>query len=114
MKKIILFLITLLLSISVYAQKDILVKSYYDNGNVKEVLSFNENNQLDGTCLAYSSEGIQIGLASYENGVKDGEWKIWREDGTLAYEMYYEKGNKIGVWKVYDNQGNLIKERDFN
>lgn len=113
MKKLLLCLF-LIFSVSVFGQKDNLVKSYYENGNIKEVLSFNEKEKLDGICLTYSADGVQTGLASYKDGIKHGEWKIWREDGTLVYEMFYENGVKTGIWKVYNERGELIKKRDFN
>jgi antitoxin component YwqK of YwqJK toxin-antitoxin module len=114
MKKLIALLITLFFACSSFAQSDILIKNYYENGEVKEVLSFNDKNQLDGTCFSYTPDGLQISIASYKDGVKHGEWKIWRENGALAYEMYYENGEKVGTWKQYDEAGNLIKKRDFS
>jgi len=114
MKKILSILFILFFGISTMAQNDTTLISYYDNGKVKEVLCFNESNRLDGTCVAYSPAGTQIGIASYRDGVKDGVWKIWRENGILAYEMYYENGQKTGKWKVYDEEGNIKEERVFN
>lgn len=113
MKKLVLFLFCLFFAFSLFAQ-GVITLSYYENGQVKEVLSFNEEEKLDGTCYAYNQDGILIGIANYKDGVKHGEWKIWREDGTLAYEMYYEKGEKVGKWKSYNEKGELIKERDYS
>lgn len=113
MKKLLLCFF-LVFSISIFGQNDSLVKSFYENGNVKEVLSFNEDQKLDGTCLTYSLDGVQTGIASYRDGVKHGIWKIWRPNGTLAYEMLYENGEKTGIWKMYDEQGNLMKKKDFS
>jgi antitoxin component YwqK of YwqJK toxin-antitoxin module len=113
MKKLLLCFF-LIFSISLFAQKDTFVKSFYENGNVKEILVFNNEQKLDGICLTYSMDGVQTGIASYKDGIKDGAWKIWRPDGTLAYEMFYDNGEKTGIWKMYDEQEKLIKERAFN
>jgi len=113
MKKLCLFLVTVFFAFTLYCQ-GVTTTSHYDNGQVKEVLSFNEEEKLDGTCYAYQEDGTLIGIASYKDGVKHGEWKIWRLDGTLAYEMYYEKGEKVGKWKSYNEKGELIKERDYS
>ena len=111
MKKLLLF-IFIFISISSFAQNTE-YKYYYENGNIREILSFNEDKKLDGICLAYSLEGVQTGIASYKNGIKEGEWKIWRPDGSIVYEMFYKNGKKIGTWKMYDEKGNIIKEEIF-
>lgn len=113
MKKLVLVFIGLFLAFTLHSQ-GITTTSHYENGQVKEVLSFNEEEKLDGTCYAYNEDGTLIGVANYRDGVKHGEWKVWRNDGTLAYEMYYKKGEKVGKWKSYNEKGELIKERDFS
>lgn len=113
MKKIIIISCMFIFSLSLYSQ-NIKTKSYHENGEVKEVLSFNEKEQLDGICIYYDLDGDVLAVASYKDGKKNGEWKIWREDGTIAYEMYYSNGEKTGVWKQYNEKGELIKERDFS
>ena len=58
---------------------------YYDNGNIKEILSFKED-KLHGKCITFSIDGNKTGQASYKNGIKHGVWKIWADNGTLLYE----------------------------
>jgi len=113
MKKILLIVVLAVFSLSLFSQEPKSVKSYYGNGKIREILSYNDSNKLDGVCITYSESGVQTGIAYYSNGLKDGTWKIWREDGSLAYEMYYKEGQRIGKWKMYDIQGNIEGERDF-
>lgn len=113
MKKLFTLLILVIFTASLYSQtmKD---TTYYEDGSKKEVLSFNEDAELDGKCYTWGPDGTLTGIASYKDGIKHGTWKIWRPDGSLAYEMHYNKGQKAKVWKYYDEKGNIIKERDYS
>jgi len=112
MKKILIIGILFFISLSLFSQ-NIKDTSYYENGAKKEILSFNNNLQLDGKCYRWNENGVLIGIASYKNGIKHGDWKIWESDGSPAYEMHYKNGEKYGTWLVYDNVGNIKEKRSF-
>ena len=111
MRRLISLLFIAFFTLAVCAQgvaKDTIINSYYENGNIKEQLSYNEKQELDGKCYTWTIEGTKTGEASYKDGVKHGVWKIWRNDGTLAYELFYEEGKKKGEWKSYGESGELL------
>lgn len=125
MKKLLIVLTVLFFSLtSIYSQgtthdgnevrEAITTTSYHENGEVKEILSFNEEKELNGICYAYNKDGVLVGVASYKDGVKHGTWKVWRNNGTIAYKIKYKDGKKVGKWKVYDEDGNLLAVREFD
>jgi antitoxin component YwqK of YwqJK toxin-antitoxin module len=110
MKKIFIAAVLLLFSISLCAQIE--KYTYYENGNKKELFSFNENGEFHGDFFVWSESGSKLAKASYYNGEKNGIWKVWDEKGVLRYKIIYSKGERKKSIK-YDNQGNLMAIREF-
>jgi len=111
MKKL-LFILVILSFMTFLKAQDKISEIYYDNGNVKEMLSF-KNDKLHGKCVTFSLEGRVTATAFYKDGIKNGRWKVWSEDGVLLYDMKYKNGQKIGEWKMYDNKGNLLSVKNY-
>lgn len=58
------------------------VKSYFENGQLKSEISYNENGSLDGECLYYDSHGTLLKKQSY---AKD---KLINEEVFVVEEDY--------------------------
>lgn len=65
--------------------------NYHDNGNVKEVRSF-ENGKLTGPFKSYHDNGTLASEGQYVNGVADGVWKHYSPSGVMISEKTYENG----------------------
>lgn len=113
MKKLILSLITFFM-FSAFALAQYQDTTWYDNGNIKEIKSFDENTlELNGLCILYFENGDTSAIAMYKNGLKNGLWRVWHPNGNLAYELHYENGNRIGVWLAYNQEGILVKKEKY-
>jgi len=110
MKKI-LVMVMLLLFCGFAVAQEIVTK---ETPNGKEELRYNENQELDGKCYAWNTEGMLVAVASYRNGEKHGVWKVWYENGQLAYRICYKNGKKTGTWKHWDENGELVFEKDYS
>jgi antitoxin component YwqK of YwqJK toxin-antitoxin module len=86
---------------------------YFENGNVKEMGVF-LNNEKNEQWLDWDEAGNKIAEAFYSNGKKNGTWMIWDTRGTKRYEMYYSMDKKVGKWSMWDENGNLSSEKLYN
>ena len=83
--------------------------SYYDNGKVKEIKTYNDHGQLNGPRKFYSSNGQLINLDPYKNGKIHGKSKMYYLDGSIKKIAFYTHGQLDGYLKEWDENGNLIK-----
>jgi antitoxin component YwqK of YwqJK toxin-antitoxin module len=86
---------------------------YFENGNVKEMGAF-LNNEKNEQWLDWDEAGNKIAEAFYSDGKKNGTWMIWDTKGTKRYEMYYSMDKKVGKWSMWDENGNLSSEKLYN
>lgn len=100
MKKYITILAALLISASVFAQKErtltlnketnlIEVVYYHDNGEISQTGSYTADGKLQGQWLSFNEDGEKIVTAYYKEGKKVGKW-IYLIDGKLK-EVDYSK-----------------------
>lgn len=91
MKKYITFLAALMISATVFAQKErtltlnketnlIDVVYYHDNGDVSQTGSYSADGKLEGQWLSFNKEGEKTVTAYYKDGKKVGKW-IYVIDG---------------------------------
>ncbi|HOP49407.1 MAG TPA: hypothetical protein PK887_02135 [Ignavibacteriales bacterium] len=108
MKKNIINIIffVLLLQCSAFAQFEIL-KSYYDNGNLKAEISY-VNNVRDGYTKLYFENGQIAEEAFFEKGVLSGFYYSYYLNGQIKTSAYYKDGVLNGVKINYDSLGNII------
>jgi len=111
MKTFLIFIMSILLSGALSSQ-DTIVRSYWENGALKEVMSFRDEKPW-GTFTNFSPRGAKIAEAHYIDGLKHGNWQIWSPGGTLLFDMHYEMGERVGVWKMWDESGELLSYREF-
>lgn len=86
---------------------------YYDNGNIKEMGIFH-NNEKNEQWLHWDEAGNKIAEAFYAGGKKNGTWMIWDAKGTKRYEMFYSMDKKVGKWSMWDENGQLTSEKLYN
>lgn len=100
MKKYITFLAALMISATVFAQKEriltlnketnlIDVVYYHDNGDVSQTGSYTADGKLEGQWLSFNKEGEKTVTAYYKDGKKVGKW-IYLIDGKIK-EVDYSK-----------------------
>lgn len=88
MKRYLILLAALFLSISIYAQKEktltlnkdtnlIDAIYYHENGEISQTGSFTADGKLEGNWISYDEEGNKIVSAFYKNGKKVGKWIHW-------------------------------------
>lgn len=109
-KMIVVLLFSLFCGFAVAQEINVVTK---ETKNGREELRYNSENQLDGKCYAWNTEGMLVAVASYKDGVKHGVWKVWYDNGQLAYQIRYRHGEKAGTWKHWDKNGNLVHEKTY-
>lgn len=98
MKKCILFLFALMITVVSFGQqkrdlklnKDtnlIEVVYYHDNGVVSQTGFYTLDGKLQGDWLGFNTEGKKVVSANYDNGKKVGKWFYWN-DKTLKEVDY--------------------------
>jgi antitoxin component YwqK of YwqJK toxin-antitoxin module len=80
-----------------------LYSSFHEDGTVKEVLSFNESGELDGTCKTFSVDGTVESVAHYTDGVKTGVWIIGNQFTSSFYLIVYKDGIRKKVSLISNN-----------
>lgn len=115
--------------------------TYYDNGVIRSVGGFNQQNQPSGKWITYFRNGqveregtyraghpVGVWKEYYENGqlkaqlaflvrgneaIKNGKYVMYHENGKIAVKGQYAYGRKIqNTWKEYDEDGNLIPKEE--
>lgn len=91
--------------------KDI-VKSYWDNGNLKSELRYKDG-KLNGDCLWYHSNGKKKMQSHYDMNVMNGETVMWYENGNLE-ARYFAKDNEYdSIFESYNVDGKLVKQENY-
>ena len=84
-------------------------RSYYKNGSLKEIGSYNSYGEKIGKWKSWWETGEIQSEASYQQDIRHGEWKFYTEAGLLYSQVEYRRGKlKEGVF--YDEtRGLLVK-----
>ena len=83
------------------------VRSYWDNGNLKSELRYNEG-LLDGDCCWYYHNGKPEMKAYYNDNVMEGEVLRWYENGNIQSRYYIKNDQYDSIFESYNVFGNLI------
>ena len=86
-----------------------LSKSYFPNGNVQEITTFNMDNK-EGLWQSFNEDGSSQSSGFYLGNQFHGEGKFYYPNGVLREEGNFENGRKVGIWRTYDDDGYLISE----
>jgi len=112
MKKVYVLIIALLCTAALVAQekqikkvnkdtKLVEVEYYYDNGNLQQKGTFNEQGKLHGKWVSYDINGDKLSVGSYDNGKKVGKWFFWTKESLK--EVDYSNSRIVSVSK-WDNK----------
>ncbi len=102
-----LVIIVVLVSCSDKKEKDV-VRSYWDNGNLKSELRYKDG-KLNGDCFWYFSNGRPDMKAHYDMNVMEGEVLRWYENGNIQSRYYIKKDQYDSIFESYNVFGNLVK-----
>jgi len=91
---------------------DGIYKLLTENGNVKEVRTF-DNGNPDGTWLQYDDNQNLIAIANYKNSLKHGKWIIWDSNGVKRSELFYNSGERTGEWSIWNEEGELVSSKQY-
>lgn len=89
-------------------------KYYYDNGNLKQITSWNDEGKRDGDTDYYNEDGSFDRSVTYKDGIKD-LWNYNCDDNNQNCEYTYvsyfpsEEDAKTKGWNFYDDED----ERSF-
>ena len=103
-----LFLICIfLLSCSANKDKDV-VRSYWENGNLKSELRYKDG-KLNGDCCWYFSNGKPDMKVYYNMNVMEGEVLRWYENGNIQSRYYLKNDQYDSIFEFYNVFGTLVK-----
>ena len=84
-------------------------KSYWENGNLKSVLRY-EDGLLEGLCTWYFANGNPEMEVVYSRNKMDGMVRRWYENGNIMEESWYKDGLQDSVSRTYSVRGILDTE----
>ena len=84
-------------------------KSYWENGNLKSELCY-ENDKLNGDCVWYFKNGTKMMQGRYVDDVLDGCYTRWYSNGKVAEEGWYKNGEHDSICRIYSEKGMLASE----
>lgn len=82
--------------------------SYYPNGQIMAIKSFDSLGQKDGLQFRFYENGDTASIHSFKNGNRHGTEKTYYPNGLIYYEGIYELGRLL-EYKEYDSTGVLRK-----
>lgn len=112
MKRIINYLFFVISISCTYSQTGV-IKSYFQNKNLKSEISY-INDVLDGKSIYYYENGNKKLEQNFSRGVLNGWYRTYFENGNLMNEFYLENGIKDGDEKNYNENGELISIKSYN
>lgn len=82
-------------------------KTYFDTGELKEVIQINADSAYHGEYQRFSISGKLAETAEFDNGVQVGTKKLYFENGKVEQETQYKDGITDGFYKVYYESGKI-------
>lgn len=113
-------------------------RSYYENGQIKNIYTYKnglkdgigiewwetgklmtygyyKNGVSNGIMKWYNEHGIQVASGNMTNNMRDGKWRICDFQLTSnCIEANFKNDKKIGLWKVLHDNGNVWKEQKWD
>lgn len=83
------------------------VKTYFDTGELREVVEIDKDSLRHGTYLRYHISGKVAEEILYDKGKILGVKKLFFENGKVEQESQFENGQMNGFHKVYYESGKL-------
>ncbi len=85
---------------------------YYESGQVK-MEGFMKDGKREGEWKAYLPDGRPQSIGFFKAGKMDGATTVYWENGNLRWEGFYKADKHCGKWKYYDEMGNFLNEVDY-
>ncbi len=83
------------------------IKSYYHDGNIKELYFIDDDSLKHGKYLHYNRKGIIIEEKEYEHGKLNGEFLERDNKGNILRKYHFNNGMKDGEFWEYFNDGRV-------
>ncbi|MDR0970740.1 MAG: toxin-antitoxin system YwqK family antitoxin [Lentimicrobiaceae bacterium] len=84
-------------------------KSYWDNGNLKSELRY-EDGQLNGLCTWFYESGKPQMSIRYKNNKMMGESIRWFDNGEIESRYYYVDNKLDSVYQLFNYNGIMTEE----
>lgn len=94
------------------SMKENVVRSYYDNGNVKSELRYKDG-KLNGECMWYYQNGKPQMKINYINDTLNGETVSWYENGNMQSRYNVRDDQYEGLFETFNVYGVLIKAEHY-
>ena len=112
MKKLIILLSSILISINSYG--GIFNESIcFERDGQNIVFLPNETNPYTGTYLCKFDNGQKEREGRYKNGKLDGKWTVWYENGQKESEVNYKNGKLDGKSTWWSKKGQKVRQKNY-
>jgi antitoxin component YwqK of YwqJK toxin-antitoxin module len=91
-----------------------LYKQYYDQGQLKSAIKYENGNQVDGIVDSFDENGMLIRTVEIINGNLNGTFKEFYPSGTIKKEGQYKDDEVIGKPVEYYEDGNIKADNEEN
>jgi uncharacterized protein len=88
-------------------------KTYYDTGELKELINVDDKGNRHGEYKKFDIDGEILEIGSYENGAQIGKKIIYFEKDLIEQESEYKEGKMHGIHKVYYKNGKLKTQATY-
>lgn len=88
-------------------------KTYYENGNKNEIVTYNLDGELNGYGAFYHENGKLASYCLYINGKKFGKFKEWHLNSKMKISGEYSHNIKTGLWSYYYSNGFKFEEGKY-
>lgn len=84
----------------ILAQEGSLVKAtyYYDNGQIQQQGHYKDG-KLEGSWVAFDTNGNKKSIGEYTNGQKTGKWFFWSDQSLSEVDYSGSRVAKVKSWK---------------
>ena len=106
MKRSIIALVFVLISLSAFTESPHFVRYYYDDG-VPKAEGWVNAFQKTGYWYLYYPNGVISSKGHYQEDMRSDYWYFYELDGKMMREGHYTDGEMSGWWLYYDQQGQL-------
>ncbi len=87
--------------------------TYFENGNITEIMHFNKGNK-EGEWIEYYSDGQINVKGQFINNQLNGKVTYYYSTGERRKIGNYTQGIRKGIWLTYDISGKVIKKVDYD
>ena len=112
MKKVIISLVSIFISINSYS--GIFKESVcFETDGQNIVFMQNETNPYTGIYLCKYNNGQKEKEGRYKDGRLIGKWTVWYNNGQKWNEGNYKDGKRVGKWTWWSKKGLKVKQKNY-